>query len=120
MNPATVEYLRNKIAVNLARRDPQENPWDWIMELVNRLANQHEPFFDLDDDNFSLVSSLRGSNWRGKDCDDLDANVHPGRTEGDDVRYMFASLTLRSLMLTGIVMVFMEQTKMETPTKVKT
>ena len=46
--------------------------------LVQNVIN-HLPFFDLDGDAFSTVSQLRGSHWRGRDCDDEVANVYPGR-----------------------------------------
>lgn len=37
------------------------------------------PVFDDDKDGFSTGAKLRGSDWRGKDCDDKDPNVYPGR-----------------------------------------
>ena len=38
----------------LARDDsPRVSPWDWIKELINRVANTHLPAFDLDNDRFS-------------------------------------------------------------------
>jgi acyloxyacyl hydrolase len=40
---------------------------------------KHFPVFDLDDDAFSQVESLRGSHWRGKDCNELDPKQYPGR-----------------------------------------
>jgi hypothetical protein len=42
-------------------------------------AGPHRPTLDLDNDAFSTVPTLRGTHWRGKDCDDLDASVYPGR-----------------------------------------
>ena len=39
----------------------------------------HLPFFDGDKDRFSTVKELRGSHWRGKDCDDANGNIYPGR-----------------------------------------
>lgn len=41
------------------------------------------PTFDLDKDKFSDSPTLRGYDWRGKDCDDLDASVFPGRQSND-------------------------------------
>jgi acyloxyacyl hydrolase len=70
------------------------------MDLIDRLTKSHEPVVDIDRDLFSSASllfffvvelfrlltsttsampALRGSNWRGADCNDLDKNVHPGR-----------------------------------------
>eukprot|EP00003_Mantamonas_plastica_P021532 TRINITY_DN349_c0_g1_i8.p1 TRINITY_DN349_c0_g1~~TRINITY_DN349_c0_g1_i8.p1 ORF type:complete len:485 (+),score=158.52 TRINITY_DN349_c0_g1_i8:34-1455(+) len=60
-------------------RQVGESPWDWIKDLINRLANGHEPIYDLDSDNFSKMETLRGADWRGKDCDDFDKDTYPGR-----------------------------------------
>eukprot|EP01091_Cochliopodium_minus_P012530 TRINITY_DN3815_c0_g1_i1.p1 TRINITY_DN3815_c0_g1~~TRINITY_DN3815_c0_g1_i1.p1 ORF type:complete len:559 (+),score=123.51 TRINITY_DN3815_c0_g1_i1:470-2146(+) len=46
-------------------------PWD-------KVAN-HLPASDHDNDKFSTEERLRGTNWRGKDCNDGDANIYPGR-----------------------------------------
>jgi hypothetical protein len=40
---------------------------------------KHTPALDLDLDYFSVLPTLRGSDWRGKDCNDIDANIYPGR-----------------------------------------
>lgn len=37
-----------------------------------------KPIFDEDNDAFSTVEYLRGSNWRGKDCNDENPNIYPG------------------------------------------
>eukprot|EP01091_Cochliopodium_minus_P014608 TRINITY_DN4991_c0_g1_i1.p1 TRINITY_DN4991_c0_g1~~TRINITY_DN4991_c0_g1_i1.p1 ORF type:complete len:566 (-),score=151.84 TRINITY_DN4991_c0_g1_i1:74-1771(-) len=55
------------------------NPWDWIVKLVNRLANNHLPVVDIDNDRFSTVDTLRGANWRGRDCNDFLDDVYAGR-----------------------------------------
>ena len=47
----------------------------------------HLPLVDLDGDGFSTIFELRGYAWRGKDCDDWNGGVHPGRVpvaSGDD------------------------------------
>lgn len=54
-------------------------PWQWIKDLIDKVFKDHQPAFDLDSDGFSDVSWLRGSNWRGKDCNDLDGSIYPGR-----------------------------------------
>lgn len=41
---------------------------------------QFKPIFDADQDAFSSLPTIRGSDWRGKDCNDNDANVYPGRS----------------------------------------
>jgi acyloxyacyl hydrolase len=38
------------------------------------------PFFDEDKDLFSTVDQLRGSAWRGKDCDETNPEVYPTRS----------------------------------------
>jgi len=49
--------------------------------IIDRFANQHLPIFDRDVDGFSPREhrGLRGSHWRGADCDDGDPDVYPGR-----------------------------------------
>jgi len=42
-------------------------------------VNSHKPIFDFDGDLFSNVEVLRGSFWRGKDCNDGDNTIYPGR-----------------------------------------
>jgi acyloxyacyl hydrolase len=59
--------------------DTNELP-DWIKKLIQTLED-HKPILDLDNDTFSTEPYLRGSNWRGKDCNDLDARIYPGRRE---------------------------------------
>jgi len=39
----------------------------------------HKPFFDNDRDLFATGFGLRGSAWRGKDCEDKNKNFYPGR-----------------------------------------
>lgn len=54
------------------------SPWAWVVELLKSWGDDHLPVVDLDNDGFSTIPTLRGYNWRGKDCNDLLANVHPG------------------------------------------
>ena len=42
-------------------------------------VGKHLPFADSDGDSFSTKQELRGYDWRGQDCDDKNADVHPGR-----------------------------------------
>jgi hypothetical protein len=59
------------------------------LRLSERVANASEdtppnlPMFDSDGDRFSTKEAFRGSDWRGKDCNDLDATVYPGRLATD-------------------------------------
>lgn len=39
----------------------------------------HRPLLDLDGDGHSTMFELRGYAWRGKDCNDWDSGIHPGR-----------------------------------------
>jgi acyloxyacyl hydrolase len=49
-----------------------------ICDLINNFASNHEPIDDLDHDLFSPLPTLRGSDWRGKDCNDRDPHTRPG------------------------------------------
>lgn len=33
---------------------------------------------------FYCIKTLRGTNWRGKDCNDFSSKVYPGRRPGND------------------------------------
>eukprot|EP00388_Colpodella_angusta_P034611 GDKK01033244.1.p1 GENE.GDKK01033244.1~~GDKK01033244.1.p1 ORF type:complete len:559 (-),score=100.88 GDKK01033244.1:258-1934(-) len=46
-------------------------------------VEDHLPFSDADGDKFSTDPLLRGSDWRGKDCNDQDATVYPGLQSSD-------------------------------------
>ncbi|XP_028399088.1 acyloxyacyl hydrolase-like [Dendronephthya gigantea] len=52
---------------------------DWICGLVKQVFRQGKPIFDLDGDRFSAYLKLRGSAWRGKDCNDFFSSHYPGR-----------------------------------------
>ena len=49
--------------------------------LIHRLTENHLPVSDSDGDGFSTKANrgLRGSHWRGADCDDTNVDVYPGR-----------------------------------------
>lgn len=40
----------------------------------------HRPLVDFDGDGHSTLFELRGYAWRGKDCNDWDSGIHPGRS----------------------------------------
>ncbi|EAN87831.1 putative GPI inositol deacylase precursor [Trypanosoma cruzi] len=44
------------------------------------------PAYDEDGDLFSTYPTKRGSDWRGRDCDDRDPKVYPGRNTTDAFR----------------------------------
>ncbi|GMH55527.1 hypothetical protein TrRE_jg10234 [Triparma retinervis] len=60
---------------------------------IDAFANYHEPLADRDGDVFSPEGKgvLRGTHWRGVDCDDKDETIHPGvsgkeeKASGEDV-----------------------------------
>lgn len=56
-------------------------PWDWVVDLIKRFADNHVPLFDLDNDTFSDFPTLRGYDWRGYDCDDSNPLIYPGRKD---------------------------------------
>ncbi|KAM4689407.1 acyloxyacyl hydrolase [Discoglossus pictus] len=41
------------------------------------------PMQDYDQDKFSAFPSFRGYDWRGRDCNDVDQSVYPGRSPED-------------------------------------
>eukprot|EP00937_MAST-01D_sp_MAST-1D-sp2_P005589 g5589.t1 len=49
--------------------------------IVDRFGTQHLPIFDADGDGYSAApnGTLRGWHWRGRDCNDKDTSVYPGR-----------------------------------------
>eukprot|EP01112_Ceratiomyxa_fruticulosa_P000581 TRINITY_DN10522_c1_g1_i1.p1 TRINITY_DN10522_c1_g1~~TRINITY_DN10522_c1_g1_i1.p1 ORF type:complete len:544 (-),score=98.46 TRINITY_DN10522_c1_g1_i1:56-1687(-) len=58
------------------------DPWEWIKQQLNEVYQSHIPprSFDVDNDKFaSGIETLRGSNWRGQDCNDNDNTIHAGR-----------------------------------------
>jgi acyloxyacyl hydrolase len=61
---------------------------EWLEALVQKFASRHEPPLDLDGDLHSSDPTFRGSDWRGRDCDDADPAVRPGRevVDGDRLR----------------------------------
>jgi acyloxyacyl hydrolase len=65
----------------------QYNPWDWIKQLIDRLS-KHKPIVDIDNDLFSDIHTLRGANWRGKDCNDIHSYIYPGRIDNGDYPYV--------------------------------
>ena len=57
------------------------DPWKEIEAILETFANNHRPDSDLDNDTFSFATpSARGYNWKGRDCDDGDARIYPGRS----------------------------------------
>ncbi|XP_021349961.1 acyloxyacyl hydrolase-like isoform X2 [Mizuhopecten yessoensis] len=49
-----------------------------ICNWIDKILDKHVPVIDLDGDRYSTFQALRGSSWRGKDCDDSRKDIHPG------------------------------------------
>ncbi|XP_074235917.1 acyloxyacyl hydrolase isoform X2 [Saimiri boliviensis] len=50
-----------------------------ICQKIKLAIEQSVPFKDVDSDKFSIFPTLRGYHWRGRDCNDSDESVYPGR-----------------------------------------
>ncbi|XP_071089043.1 acyloxyacyl hydrolase-like isoform X3 [Haliotis cracherodii] len=49
-----------------------------ICDYIDNIFDKHDPGVDVDTDGFSTVETLRGTSWRGRDCDDSNGDRHPG------------------------------------------
>ena len=49
-----------------------------ICKILENVFNNHVPLVDVDGDRFGTEASLRGSSWRGKDCNDFSSKIRPG------------------------------------------
>ncbi|XP_061196786.1 acyloxyacyl hydrolase-like [Saccostrea echinata] len=49
-----------------------------ICTWIDDIFSKHDPAVDLDGDFHSVYQTLRGTSWRGKDCDDERKAFHPG------------------------------------------
>lgn len=56
-------------------------PFEWLMKLWNNFTEDHTPMSDADKDGYSTIPTLRGFDWRGRDCNDFNKDIHPGRAE---------------------------------------
>ncbi|CAF3243138.1 unnamed protein product [Rotaria sp. Silwood2] len=58
-----------------------------ICKILENAFNNHIPSVDFDQDKFGTEATLRGSSWRGKDCNDFSSAVHPGAhvIDGDGI-----------------------------------
>ncbi|KAM9575405.1 acyloxyacyl hydrolase [Guaruba guarouba] len=50
-----------------------------LCEKIKYVLRNKLPFEDFDGDKFSTFPTLRGYHWRGRDCDDRNSTVYPGR-----------------------------------------
>ncbi|NWH34235.1 AOAH hydrolase, partial [Chloropsis hardwickii] len=51
-----------------------------LCEKIKYVLRNKLPFEDFDGDKFSTFPTLRGYHWRGRDCDDKNTTVYPGRS----------------------------------------
>jgi acyloxyacyl hydrolase len=58
-----------------------------ICKILENVFKNHIPLLDFDGDRFGTESSLRGSSWRGNDCNDFSKKIRPGArsVNGDPV-----------------------------------
>lgn len=54
-----------------------------ICQSIEYTIDFKVPLQDFDKDNFSTFPSFRGYDWRGKDCNENDGTVYPGRRPDD-------------------------------------
>ncbi|XP_057588675.1 acyloxyacyl hydrolase isoform X2 [Hippopotamus amphibius kiboko] len=50
-----------------------------ICQKIKFVLQNSLPYVDADSDKYSVFPTLRGFHWRGRDCDDNNKMVHPGR-----------------------------------------
>jgi acyloxyacyl hydrolase len=55
-----------------------------ICKIIDNFGNNHEPVDDIDGDGFSSIHTFRGADWRGRDCNDFDRQIYPGRNANKD------------------------------------
>lgn len=58
-----------------------------ICKIIDNVFDNHIPMLDLDGDHFGSEEALRGTSWRGKDCNDFVKSIRPGArtSDGDPV-----------------------------------
>lgn len=77
-DPVAQKLLKD-LMLNLHNRPPRPE-----VKVAPRTSDDlpvanHRPLVDWDGDGFSTIFPLRGTAWRGKDCNDFDNTIHPGR-----------------------------------------
>ncbi|RNA11317.1 acyloxyacyl hydrolase [Brachionus plicatilis] len=79
-----VIYFKNGLARNnIEIPDAKNNPCNMsifkpICDYIKKIFDKHEPAIDIDQDGHGTFQTLRGTSWRGKDCDDFSKKIHPG------------------------------------------
>lgn len=54
-----------------------------ICKIIDNVFNNEFPLVDFDHDHFGIETTFRGSSWRGKDCNNEAAHIHPGALSVD-------------------------------------
>lgn len=49
-----------------------------ICKFIEKAFSNHLPTVDIDGDGFGTEPTLRGTSWRGKDCNDFSSKIRPG------------------------------------------
>ena len=55
-----------------------------VCDAFSNFGNNHTPLEDLDHDGYSTIETFRGTSWKGKDCDEEFASVHPGAVSANN------------------------------------
>jgi hypothetical protein len=55
--------------------------WVKIIEPFYKTFANHTAMIDMDKDGHSTVPTFRGTRWVGKDCNDHDGSIYPGRKQ---------------------------------------
>ncbi|KAG8191730.1 hypothetical protein JTE90_008794 [Oedothorax gibbosus] len=55
-----------------------------VCRTIQSVLGRMKPFIDLDKDQYSIIETFRGDAWRGRDCDDVNDMIYPGRTPMDN------------------------------------
>lgn len=56
------------------------DPFAELLKILETFNNNHTADVDFDKDTYSeYQAQARGWNWKGRDCNDLDKTIHPGR-----------------------------------------
>ncbi|XP_071812000.1 acyloxyacyl hydrolase-like [Apostichopus japonicus] len=54
-----------------------------LCNMIEKKLDTHMPIADQDEDRFSTIQTLRGTHFRGRDCDDVQKSIYPGRKPVD-------------------------------------
>ncbi|KAG8572519.1 hypothetical protein GDO81_012071 [Engystomops pustulosus] len=54
-----------------------------LFRMICKTIESSVPAEDYDQDKFSAFPSLRGYHWRGRDCNDMNSSIYPGRSPKD-------------------------------------